>query len=220
MPKKLQEYKNFWLIWLSSAGNPNGTSLFTIQKLWNITSNYLYHKESGLNKPLYSAMIEEGFITKKSRKITARFDWVPAYMIERHSPDKERWSLNIFMIENWAKIQDFIQKQHDILFGHENLKTLYRNIKTIRKTGQDIFEDIFTLVFVSNIMPFCAKYGANLVARIIYTMISMTPERDLLGYFKKIIPEISKMGDFPRIIENEKKLMDVLYSFEGKTTTK
>ena len=59
---KLTDYKNFWLIWLSCAGSGNGISLFKIQTTWDIRTNYLYHREAGLGKPLFSLMAEEGYI--------------------------------------------------------------------------------------------------------------------------------------------------------------
>ena len=80
----LFDYTNFWLIWLSCAEKP--TTLFKIQKRWKIKTNYLYHKERGLKKPLFRSMIDGGFIEKNGKEITARFDWIPSYVVERTMP--------------------------------------------------------------------------------------------------------------------------------------
>ena len=210
--RKLTDYRNFWLIWLGCAGDTDGTSLFSIQKEWCITTNYLYHREAGLNKPLCTAMIEGKFIEKKGRKLIAKFDWIPDYVIERQRPRGSKgWSLKMFTIENWAKVQDFIETYHEAIFDTKVLKTLYPDLKSIQRKGQDIFDDVFTLILVSNILPFCSKYKAHTVTRIIYTILSVTPERDLLGYFLKIMPEVSRMGEFPRVITDENELMGMLY---------
>jgi hypothetical protein len=211
MPKKLTDYKNFWLIWLGCAGSSGGTSLFKIQREWGITTNYLYHRQAGLKKPLYTAMIAERFIEKEERRIKARFDWIPEYMIERHRPKEGEWSLGMFIIERWGKIQGFIEKHHEALFDLKALRVLYPDTKSILRAGRDIFDDIFTVVFASNILPFCAKYRANVVARIIYTMMSVTPGRDILAYFKRITSDSLVKNTLPQLIADEIELMRVIH---------
>lgn len=209
MAKRLTGYRSFWPIWLGCAGKQDGRTLFDIQRDWGITTNYLYHKEPGLKMPMYKAMAGEGFTEKGKRKINAKFDWIPEYVIGMHKPPHpEKWSINLLMLENWPLMQEFIKKHSAALFSPENMKILYGNVDTLSRMAPYIFDDIFTLAIVSNILPFCAKYGANMVSRILYTMIALSPGRNLLDYCQAISKQI---GDgFPRLISDENVLMNIL----------
>jgi hypothetical protein len=80
--------------------------------------------------------------------------------------------------------------------------------------GPYIFDDIFKLIIVSNLLPICSRYSANIVARIMYTLLSMAPGRNLLGYLKSVTAGLGGSESFPEIIANESMLMDVLYPIE------
>ena len=170
--KKLFEYSNFWLIWLECAGESEGTSLFKIQEEWGIKTNYLYHKEKGLGKSLFKNMIEQGYMQNGKKGPIAKFDWIPSYVLEKHKlTDQRGWSLNGFIIEKMPLMQKFIEHNHEILFDRVLLNKLYRNdLNTIKSSGSTIFDDIRLFVFVSNLMPFCKKYGADIVTRMLFTM--------------------------------------------------
>jgi hypothetical protein len=214
MPRRLSDYRSFWAVWLGCAGNPEGRTLFSIQKEWGITTNYLYHREPGLNMPIYKAMAKDGYIKKEKKKIMPKFAWIPDYVISMHKPTKAKeWSMNIVMLENWALVQEFLEKHKDVLFSQENLTILYSGINAVSSMGPYIFDDIFSLIIISNILPFCAKYRANLVSRIMYTLLSLSSGRNLMGYFNAINTKL-KSNDFPRIIASEEALMDILYPLE------
>jgi len=214
MPRKLTDYRSFWAVWLGSAGSKDGKTLFNIQKDWGITTNYLYHREPGLNAPIYKAMTKERYLTKEKNKISPRFEWISEYVIGMHKPAKPReWSMNMIMLENWVLVQEFIEKHCNVLFSHDNLNVLYGNIDTLSKMGPYVFDDIFSLIIISNILPFCARYKANLVSRIMYTILSLSTGRDILSYFNALKDQL-KENDFPSIISSEEGLMDVLYPLE------
>ncbi len=215
--KKLFEYSNFWLIWLECAGTPEGTSLFKIQEEWKIKTNYLYHKEKGLGKSLFKNMIEQGYLEDGKKGPVAKFDWIPSYVLEKHKlTNQSSWSLNSFIIEKMPIMQQFIEHNRQVLFDRILISKLYKeNINTIKHEGSTIFDDIRMFVFVSNLMPFCKKYGADIVVRMLFTMLSFYSEKDLLGYFnalKQKIPEES----IPTVIENEGELVRVLYTIEDQ----
>lgn len=214
MQKKLTDYRSFWAVWLGCAGSPDGRTLFGIQKEWGITTNYLYHREPGLDMPIYKAMSRSGFLTKEKTKIKARYDWITDYVLSMHKPGSpHEWSMNMIMLEHWALVQKFIEKHESVLFSQGNMKILYSGIDSVSRMGPFIFDDLFSLIIISNILPFCAKYSANLVSRIMYTILAMSPGRDLLGYFNAIRKQL-KDSDFPGIISSEEKLLDVLFPVE------
>jgi len=214
MPRKLTDYRSFWAVWLGCAGTPEGRTLFSVQKEWGITTNYLYHREPGLDMPIYKAMAKDGFLTKEKKKISSNFRWISDYVLSMHKPASPgEWSMNIVMLENWPLVQKFIEKHSSVLFSHKNLKTLYGGIDAVSRLGPFIFDDIFSLIIISNILPFCAKYKANLVSRIMFTLLSLSSGRNLLDYFNAIRGQI-KDNDFPVIIASEESLMDILYPME------
>lgn len=219
--KKLFEYSNFWLIWLECAGDSEGTSLFKIQEEWGIKTNYLYHKEKGLGKSLFKNMIEQGYMQNGKKGPTAKFDWIPSYVLEKHKlTDQRGWSLNGFIIEKMPQMQKFIEHNHEILFNRTLLNKLYRNdLNTIKSSGSTIFDDIRLFVFVSNLMPFCKKYGADIVTRMLFTMLSFYSEKDLLGYFNELRQKIPE-ENIPTVIENEGELVRVLYTLDAEKKAK
>lgn len=213
--KKLFEYSNFWLIWLECAGSSEGTSLFNIQEEWKIKTNYLYHKEAGLGKSLFKNMIEQGYLENGKKGPIAKFDWIPSYVLEKHKlTSGNEWSLNSFIIEKMPQIQQFIEHNRSVLFDRALLNKLYKgNLGTIKREGSTIFDDIRLFVFISNLMPFCKKYGADIVVRMLFTAVSFYSEKDLLGYFNALRQRIPE-ENIPKVIENEGELMRVLYTLE------
>jgi hypothetical protein len=205
--KKLTDYKNFWLIWLSAAGSPRGMSLFSIQNLWGIKTNYLYHDEAGLGRPLYNAMIRQGYLEKDGKRLKARFEWIIPYMKERHGilTPPGAWTPSALILSKWPIVQEFIQKNPERVFGAKALRTLYRNSRDmLGSSGQHIFADVFLYVLFSNLIVFCRKYNASIVLRIILTATSMFSDRDLLGYMQYLNAEMK--GRYPVIIANEIEL--------------
>lgn len=214
--KKLFEYSSFWLIWLECAGNPEGTSLFKIQEEWKIKTNYLYHKEAGLGKSLFKNMIEQGYLEDGKKGPVAKFDWIPSYVLEQHKlTNGNEWTLNGFIIEKMPIMQQFIEHNRSVLFDRTLLNKLYRgNINTIKREGTTIFDDIRLFVFISNLIPFCKKYGADIVVRMLFTVVSFYSEKDLLGYFNELRQRIPE-GNIPKVIENEGELVRVLYTLDA-----
>ena len=119
--------------------------------------------------------------------------------------------MNLLMIESWPIIEKFVKKRADVLFSQDSLKTLYGGIKGLSQLAPYIFDDIFTMTVISNIIPFCEKYKANLVSRILYTSLAMPPGRDLLGYYLMISKTLKNDSPFPQIIHDENLLLDILY---------
>ena len=213
--KKLFEYSNFWLIWLECAGDPDGTSLFKIQEEWKIKTNYLYHKEAGLGKSLFKNMVEQGYLEDGKKGPIAKLDWIPSYVLEKHKlTNGAEWSLNGFIIEKMPSIQQFMEHNQAILFNRVILNKLYKgNLNTIKHEGSTIFDDIRLFLFISNLMPFCKKYGADIVVRMLFTTVSFYSEKDLLSYFTALKQQIPE-ENIPKIIENEGELVRILYTLE------
>ncbi|NIO22574.1 MAG: hypothetical protein GTN38_00920 [Candidatus Aenigmarchaeota archaeon] len=210
--KKLTEYKNFWLIWLNAASDQKGTSLFRIQTEWGVKTNYLYHIESGIGKPLFRQMIKENYIVKEGKRLKPLFGWIPGYMRGKHRKiPEESWTPNSLIVGNWNIIQKFIEKYHPLLFSPKNLKVLYRGDKEmVGRYGSNIFTDVFLYVLFSNMIVFCKKYKADIVPRIISTLISLSGERDLLNYTHQLNSQLSKINDFPVLARNENELSKIL----------
>jgi hypothetical protein len=218
MKKKndIRQYKNFWVIWLSCAGNPDrGISLFEIQNKWGITTNYLYHNEMGLKKPLYIHMIKEGFLKKNGRKLKPKFDWIPEYMKDRYLLEGtgNQWYPVALLNVKWPMIQKFIKDHSKEIFELESMKILYKNNRElIGKYGSQMFSDIFLMVLFFNMIIFSRKYKADVVMRIISTVVSVFSDRDILNYIRKVSLEIGK--DVPIIIRNEDELNRLMYPFK------
>ncbi|MCK4968736.1 MAG: hypothetical protein KAS12_06785 [Candidatus Aenigmarchaeota archaeon] len=217
--KKLFDYSNFWLIWIECSGSMNGVSLFKIQDSWNIKTNYLYHKEHSLEKPLFKSMIESEYIYETKKGLVSKFEWIPKYILEKHKlKGSNHWSLNSFIVGKLPEIQKFIETNHEILFEKSAINCLYMNdLNTIKKEGSTIFDDIILFVFVYNLVPFCKRYGADVVIRMIYTIFSISSKKDFLGYYTIISKKIKK-DQVPIIIENEGELTTVLCPLELDTT--
>lgn len=208
---KLTEYKNFWLIWLGTAGKSEGTSLFRLQQDWGITTNYLYHKEAGLGRPLVKHMVENGFLSQEKSKFHARFEWVPSYVLERHPLPRENvWSPNTRVIEKWPIVQKFIEEHRAVVFDASNLRTLYKNnLDSFKNLAPSVFDDIYLFAFMSGLAPFCAKYHAAIVSRMLSTLVSIQPEKDLLAYFAALRQNTGP-SEIPQIIKDEGELLQAL----------
>lgn len=210
--KKLTGYKNFWLIWLNAASEKNGTSLFRIQTEWGVKTNYLYHIESGLGEPLFRQMIKENYIIKEGKRLKPLFGWVPEYIRGRYrGVSKESWTPNSLVVGKWGAVQKFMEKYHPVLFSLKNLKLLYRdNKEMVGRYGTNIFTDVFMYVLFSNMTIFCKKYKADIVSRIISTLVSLSCERDLLNYMYQLDSQLKKITDFPMLVRNENELSKIL----------
>ena len=215
--QKITDYKNFWLIWINSAGNDEGVSLFRIQTDWDIKTNYLYHSEVGLNAPLFRMMIRENYITKEGKRLKANFEWVPEYIRERYSGiGKEGFWFPDYLIRiKWGLVQKFIEKYHSVLFNIDNLRILYGNDKEVLgKHGPQIFIDVFLYILFSNLRIFCKKYEADVVMRMMSTLISLSSEKDMLNYIHKLDSQLSKVVDFPVLMRDEEELSKMLCSLK------
>lgn len=218
MKKKsdIRDYKNFWLIWTNCAGNPDkGISLFEIQNRWGITTNYLYHHEMGLKKPLYIHMIKKNFISKEGRKLKPSFDWIPEFIKDQYliKGTGNQWFPIALLNVKWPIVQKFIRDHAKEIFSPDNLKILYKNDRDLLgKHGPFIFSDIFLFLLFFNLIMFCRKYKADIVLRIISTIISMFSDRDLLNYTRKLSVQLGR--DIPIIIQNEEELNKFMYPFK------
>ncbi len=210
---KLTDYKNFWLIWINCAGEKEGVSLFRIQTDWDVKTNYLYHNEVGLGAPLFRSMIRENYMTKEGKRLKAKFEWIPEFIREKYEGRESEglWFPDSLLRIKWGAVQKFIEKYHPVLFDSKNIRLLYRNDKELMgRSGFQIFSDIFVYVLFSNLRTFCKKYGADVVLRIISTLISLSTERDLLNYIYKLDSKLSGVPDFPLIVKDEGELSKIL----------
>jgi hypothetical protein len=211
--EKITDYKNFWLIWINSAGGDRGISLFEIQTTWDVKTNYLYHNEVGLKSPLFRCMIRENYITKEGKRLRAEYAWIPAYVRERYFAKEtaENWVPDFLLRTRWPAVQKFMEKYHAVLFDKKNLKILYKNDKEVLgKYGPHIFADVFLYVLFSNLRLFCRKYEADVVLRMIATMISLSAERDLLNYMRMADSKLRNVVDFPVLVKDENELSRIL----------
>ena len=212
---RLTDYRNFWLIWLSCAGKPDeGESLFQIQNKWGIKTNYLYHNEAGLGKPLYVCMINDGYLKKSGKKLIPKFDWIPKHVNDNYTTRAgTAWFPSAFMGTRWPVVQTFIEKNASILFNHFNMRILYKNNKGILGSyGMHIFTDIFLYVLFANFLPFTKKYHADIVMRILSTFISLFSDRDLLNYIRQVHPKIGNV--VPLVISNEREMNRLMYPYK------
>lgn len=206
----LAEYKNFWLIWLSCAGQENGMSLFRIQSTWDIKTNYLYHNEAVIKKPLFRLMEEERFIDIVGNKIRARFEWVPAYVSDLFTAEKPTggfWSPELIVKSKWPSVQAFMEKYRKYFFDLDNLRMLYRNDRdTLGIYGRYIFQHVFLYVLFSNIIAFSKKYSADIVTRMIATSVSLGSGADVLNYMYQLHSTIGGSPEFPVLTADEQEL--------------
>jgi hypothetical protein len=209
--RKLTDYKNFWLVWITCAGREGGESLFNIQTGWGIKTNYLYHNEAGLGKPLYARMIRDGYIAKEGTRLKARFEWIPGYVKNLASPATgDVWYPGSLIAGRWPLVQGFIKENARTLFDGRAIRILYRNDRDLLgQTGRYIFNDIFLYVLFSNIILFTKKYKADIVMRIISTAISIFSERDLLNYMRYLHERLFR--EVPAIITSETEMNKLMY---------
>ncbi len=213
--ERLTDYKNFWLIWINCAGKQeSGDSLFQIQTGWNIKTNYLYHNEAGLGKPLYVRMIRDSYLVKQGPKLKPLFAWIPGYVKGLAGlTTGDAWYPSTLITERWPLVQKFIEEQAPALFGDRAIRTLYKNDRDLLgQTGRYIFNDIFLYVLFSNLILFTKKYKADIVMRIISTSISIFSERDLLNYMRHLHERLFK--EVPAIITSEAELNRLMYPFK------
>jgi len=211
---RLTEYKNFWLIWLSAAGRPQGISLFSIQNEWGIKTNYLYHEETGIGRPLYQAMIREGYLEKHGKNLKAKFGWIPDFVKEKYQPvgHVDYWIPYPIISAKWPQVQAFMEKHASAIFDPKCLRILYRGNKDVLGVyGQRIFTDIFLFVLFSNLVIFCKKYKAEIVLRILLTSFSMFADRDLMNCMRHLNSQLAK--EVPLIIGDEAEMNSLMCPF-------
>jgi hypothetical protein len=158
-------------------------------------------------------MTRDNYITKSGKRLKAEFKWVPGYVLQKHPAKEsaENWLPDFLIRTKWPVLQKFMEKYHTVLFNQKNLKTLYRNDKElIGKYGPQIFTDIFLYVLFSNLRMFCRKYEADVVLRMISTVIALSSERDLLNYMKAVDLELRRVVDFPVMVKDENELSRIL----------
>ncbi len=218
LKEKVTDYKNFWLIWLSCAGQENGVSLFRIQTTWGIQTNYLYHSEAGLGRPLFKLMAEKGFIEIVGKKIRPRFEWIGGYvenMFKHEKPVGGFWSPELVVRAKWSQVQYFMEKYRKYLFDTDNLRILYRGDKDVLGTyGRYFFQHAFLYVLFSNIISFSRRYHAEIVSKMIATAISLGTGADLLNYMYHLHSQIGGSADFPVLVQNEEELLKILCSLK------
>jgi hypothetical protein len=211
---EVTDYKNFWLIWLNAASSKTGKSLFSIQTDWGIKTNYLYHNETGLKTPLYVRMIKDGYQEKSGKNLKANFSWIGTYVKQKYQVPQasaDLWAPYYLISQKWGMVQDFIQTNHDKLFGQQSLKVLYKGNKDLLgDQGRFIFSDVFLYVLLTDVMAFARRYKADIVMRIILTAMSLFTERDLLNYMRFLNKQVS---DVPNVINNEDELNRLMMPF-------
>ena len=211
---RLTDYKNFWLIWLSAAGRPQGASLFSIQNEWGIKTNYLYHEETGIGRPLYMAMIKEGYLEKHGKNLKAKFGWIPDFVKEKYQPagHVDYWIPYPIISTKWPQVQSFIEKNAHVLFNIKNIRVLYKGKKDILGGyGQHIFTDVFLYVLFTNLAIYCKKYKAEIVLRILLTSFSMFADRDLMNYMRQLNIQLAR--EVPLIIGDEAEMNSLMCPF-------
>jgi hypothetical protein len=212
--QRVTDYKNFWLVWLSCAGKPDGgDSLFQIQTKWGIRTNYLYHNEAGLGRPLYTRMLKDGYLLKEGPRLRPVYSWIPGYVKESlGTAAGNAWFPTELIESRWQAVQKFIEEHCTTLFGEEAIRILYKNDRDLLgRSGRYIFNDIFLYVLFSNLILFTKKYKADIVMRIISTSISVFAERDLLNYIRYLHERLFK--EVPAILTSEAEMNRVMYPF-------
>lgn len=212
--ESITSYKNFWLIWINAAGSRKGTSLFRIQTDWEIKTNYLYHNESGLNKPLFLSMIKGEYISKDGKRLSANFGWIPEYVRRAYRPldslPPNFWMPNGLIVSGWGIIQKFMEENHEILFDPKAIRTLFRgNREILGRYGMNIFSIIFLFVLFNNLKLFASKYRAEIVLRMVSTLASLVSELDVVNYMQKLSSGL-KGKNIPYIASNENELSRIL----------
>jgi hypothetical protein len=213
--EKLTGYKNFWLVWISCAGKQErGESLFQVQTGWGIKTNYLYHNEAGLGRPLYARMIRDGYLAKEGPRLKPLFAWIPGYVKDMAGlTTGDAWYPSTLITSRWPLVQRFIEDNAGTLFEDRAIRLLYKNDRDLLgQTGRYIFSDIFLYVLFSNLILFTKRYKADIVMRIISTSISIFSERDLLNYMRYLHERLFK--EVPAIITSEDEMNRVMYPFK------
>ncbi len=184
--KKVENYGNFWLIWLSCASKPK--SLFQIQFEWGISTNYLYHRERGLKKRISEIMLQENYIERKGKNLIAKFDWVPTYL-SRQLPE-------IVIKKYGRKFLTFLVNNRQAIFDLGNLKILFKNDPSLlKKYGRHLFSYIFLFMFLADFSKLSQKYRAEHIPKVFKFMLKFSTEVNLVKYFERLEERI-KREDF------------------------
>ena len=113
-------------------------------------------------------------------------------------------------MEKIPDIHKFIKDNHQVLFNKNLIKKLYlSDISIIKREGKGIFDDIMLFIFVYNLIPFCKRYNADIVIRMLYTFFSFSLQKDFLNYFNELNNNLQE-GSVPNIITNEGELVNIL----------
>lgn len=176
----LQNFGNFWLIWISCAGQKQ--SLYQIQKLWGIKTNYLYHPEKSLKVPLFSSMINEGYIRKEGKYLLAEFSWVKEYLLLNYKGT---------LMENYLEtFFEFLVDNKEKFFQIDYLRLLFRGKPSlVKKYGKNIFSFIFLYLLYRDFREIAKLYKAEYIARIFRIFLNFTGELNLRMYFDKLDEE-------------------------------
>ncbi|MCD6371246.1 MAG: hypothetical protein J7L39_00820 [Candidatus Aenigmarchaeota archaeon] len=173
----MQKFGNFWLIWISCAGKKK--SLYQIQKMWGIKTNYLYHPEKSLNKPMFKLMLDEGYIRKEGKYLTADFYWVKEYIVLNYKGSLMEKYVDAFL--------GFLRDKKEIFFNPDNILLLFRgNPSLLKRYGRNIFSYIFLYLLYRDFREIAKIYKAEYIARIFRVFLEFTSEINLKGYFDRI----------------------------------
>ena len=192
--EKIEKLGNFWLIWLSCAGERK--SLYQIQKDWGIRTNYLYHPEKSLKIPMFKAMLNEGYLRKEGKYLIGEFEWVKKFLVVNYEGSLIEKHLEEFM--------KFLTEKRDILFKFEHIRILFRGNPVLAKRyGRNIFSWIFLYILYRDFREISKVYKAEYIARIFRVLIEFVGDVNLKTYFDRIDESIS--GYSPVIIKTLKE---------------
>ena len=212
--EKLTDYKNFWLIWLTAAPHENGISLFRIQTSWGIQTNYLYHKEAGLGRPIFKLMAEQGYVEAAGSRIKAKFGWIAGFLESQLKSDKPAggyWSPELVVRTKWPAVGAFMEKNSKAFFDPDSLHILYRGDRDVLGTyGRYVFQHIFLYVLFSNLIAFSKRYHAEVVTKMLSTAISLGAGADVLNYLYHLHSQLAGAPGFPALAADEQELSRML----------
>jgi len=196
MDFKITESQVFWFIWLNCAEKP--TSIFQIQKKWKITSNFLYHRIKKYDKPLFLAMLEQGFLKREGKKFFSNFEWIKDYINEKYRGT---------ILEKYNnEIQRFISKYYQTFFSFDDLSKLFGNEGNWKEYGKNIFKYIFFCLLYKDMQRFLEENNALIVLKIIELMVKSFSEVNLVEYAR----EIAKNIEYPNIISTKSDLENII----------
>ncbi len=196
MPE-LKEYGNFWLIWITCAGEKK--SLFGIQKEWGITTNYLYHSERALGEPTFRSMIKEGYLEKEGKYLIAKFDWIKKFILLNYPGS---------LLEKFVdKFFEVVVRYKSLFFDLKKLKLLFRGNPTlVKKYGRNIFLYIFLFLLYQDFLQVSKLYKAEYVAKIFKNLLEFIGEINLKAYFEELEREWTEGALFIKTLDEWIKL--------------